>query len=262
MSCRPAASWIVLPARSSRSSSAFSPLYSFLSMQPSRPAVQYEPTEAHRVRRIAYRASYDAAVVHAILDSAYVCHIAFIDADVPQIIPMSYWRDGEFVYFHSGARGRFARACREGEVAISVTVMDGLVLGHSPINHSMNYRSVVLHGRPEVIDDRQGKAVAMKSFFDKTIPGRWEDLRAVRDDELDALTVFRVRLEQVSAKIRNEFPDSEDHMPSAPVWTGTVPLKSAFMAPVVDPRFDAQPTPPYLSSFAGKAEFAERVDRR
>jgi len=230
-------------------------------MPPSHPPARYEPDEAHQVRRIAYRASYDASVVHDILDSAYVCHIAFIDAGVPQVIPMSYWREGEFVHFHSGARGRLARVCRTELVAISVTIMDGLVLGHSPINHSINYRSVVVHGRPEAIDDRQAKAAAMQSFFAKTIPGRWEDLRAVRDDELDALTVFRIRLEQAAAKIRNEFPDSEDHMPADPVWTGTVPMRMLFSPPVADPRFDTQPTPSYLASFAGKPDFPMRVDR-
>jgi nitroimidazol reductase NimA-like FMN-containing flavoprotein (pyridoxamine 5'-phosphate oxidase superfamily) len=210
---------------------------------------------------MAYRASYDPNVLHSILDSAYVCHIAFIDAGEPQVIPMSYWRNGEFVYFHSSVQGRFARVCREAPVAVCVTVMDGLVLGHSPINHSINYRSVVIHGRPEAIEDRSAKASAMRSFFDKTIPGRWDDLRAVRDDELDALTVFRLRLDQASAKIRNDFPDTEDHMARAPVWTGTVPLQRVFLPPVADPRFDVQPTPPYLASFVGKPDFSSRVDR-
>jgi uncharacterized protein len=230
-------------------------------MQSSSLPVRHVPDAVHRVQRIAYRASYEPAVVHAILDSAYVCHVAFVDAGEPQIIPMSYWRDGGFVYFHSAARGRFARACRDAPVAISVTVMDGLVLGHSPINHSINYRSVVIHGRPEAIDDRAAKTSAMRSFFDKTIPGRWDDLRAVRDDEIDALTVFRLRLEQASAKIRNEFPDAEDHMPARPVWTGTVPLQPVFLEPVADPRFEAQPTPEYLAAFVGKPDFPDRVDR-
>ncbi len=230
------------------------------SMQASQPTAPYTPTDANRVKRIAYRASYDPSVVHSILDSGYVCHVAFVDAGLPQLIPMTYWRDGEFLYFHSAVRGRFARVCREAEIAISVTLMDGLVLGHSPINHSMNYRSVVVHGRPEAIDDRLAKAAAMQSFFAKTIPGRWEDLRAVRDDELDALTVFRLGLEQASAKIRNEFPDAEDHMPSEPVWTGTIPLRPMFLAPVSDPRFEIQPLPPYLAGFAGKPDFGSRIE--
>lgn len=65
----------------------------------------YPTTEAHRVKRIACRASYAPEVIHAILDSGYVCHISFIEADLPQIIPMTYWRNGEHVYFiplHTG----------------------------------------------------------------------------------------------------------------------------------------------------------------
>ncbi len=212
----------------------------------------YSPDDAHRVKRIACRASYDATTIHAILDSAYLCHIAFVAEGLPQIIPMTCWREGEFVYFHAAARGRFASACRESPVAIAVTLMDGLVLGHSPINHSMNYRSVVLHGRPELIEEREAKRAAMRSFFARTIPGRWEALREVREDELDALTVFRVKLDQVAAKIRNEFPDSEDHMPAEPLWTGILPVRSLFQAPVADPRFPAEPLPGYLQDFSGK----------
>jgi nitroimidazol reductase NimA-like FMN-containing flavoprotein (pyridoxamine 5'-phosphate oxidase superfamily) len=174
---------------------------------------------------------------------------------------MTYWRDGEYVYFHGAARGRFARACQTGDVALSVTIMDGLVLGHSPINHSANYRSVVVHGRPEIIESRVEKEVSMRSFFAKTIPGRWEALRAVRDEELDAMSVFRLRLEQVAAKIRNEFPDDEDHMPSVPVWTGILPSHQTFGSPVADERFPALPLPEYLDAFVGKAPFASRVDK-
>lgn len=222
---------------------------------------RYEPDDIHRVKRIAYRAAYDAQTVHAILDSGYVCQISFIDAGRPQIIPMTYWRDGEFVYFHAAARGRFSAACRESELAIAVTLMDALVLGHSPINHSMNFRSVVLRGRPEAIEDRAAKSAAMRSFFARTIPGRWEDLRAVRDDELDAMTVFRMQIDQVAAKVRNEFPDDEQYMPERPVWTGIVPVLPVFQAPLADPRFPAQPVPAYIEHFSGKPDFAGRVEK-
>ena len=218
---------------------------------PSTPA-RYETEEAHRVKRMAWRASYDAAAVHAILDSGYFCHISFVDAGHPQVIPMTYWRDGEHVHFHAAARGRFAAACRGGEVALAVTHMDALVLGHSPINHSLNFRSVVLRGFPQAIDDRAGKVAAMRSFFARTIPGRWEELRAIRDDELDATTIFRLKLDQVAAKIRDEFPDDEDHMPDTPVWTGIIPMRREFQPPVADPRFPAEPLPPYLQDFSGK----------
>lgn len=221
----------------------------------------YPTMEQHRVKRIAYRASYAPEVIHAILDAGYVCHISFMSAGLPQIIPMTYWRDGEHVYFHSAARGRFADACASSPVALSVTLMDGLVLGHSPINHSVNFRSVVLHGQPEVIRGREEKRTAMREFFRKTLPGRWETLRDVREDELDSMTVFRLSLDQAAAKVRNEFPDREDHMPETPVWTGILPCSTVFRTPVPDSRFPSEPLPDHLKEFQGKLEFLDRVDR-
>jgi nitroimidazol reductase NimA-like FMN-containing flavoprotein (pyridoxamine 5'-phosphate oxidase superfamily) len=221
---------------------------------------EYPTVDPHRVKRIAYRAAYAPEVIHAILDAGYICQISFVDEGLPQVIPMTYWRDGEHVYFHSAVSGRFAAACATGHVALSVTRMDGLVLGHSPINHSVNYRSVTVHGKPETIDDREAKRAAMHEFFRRTLPGRWETLRAVRDDELDAMTVFRLRLNQVAAKVRNEFPDTEDHMPRTPVWTGILPCSTVFRTPVADGRFPVVALPPYLDEFDGKPEFLDRVD--
>lgn len=36
------------------------------------------------------------------------------------------------------------------EVCVTVTLLDGLVLARSPFHHSMNYRSVVVIGHPQV----------------------------------------------------------------------------------------------------------------
>ena len=221
---------------------------------------EYPTTEQHRVKRIVYRASYEPEVVHAILDSAYVCHISFVEAGLPQIIPMTYWRDGEHVYFHAAAHGRFASACASGPVALSVTLMDALVLGHSAINHSVNFRSVVVHGQPVMIHGREEKRAAMREFFSRTLPGRWETLRPVREDELDSMSVFRLGLDQVAAKIRNEFPDREDHMPAIPVWTGILPCSMVFRPAVADGRFPPEELPDHLKAFAGKPEFLDRVD--
>lgn len=207
------------------------------------PTQRYAPDERHRVKRIASRASYSAAVVHAILDAGRFCHVSFIDQGLPQVIPMTYWRSGEWVWFHAGARSRFAQVVADGPVALAVTLMDGLVLGHSAINHSMNYRSVVVHGRPVRVDSRDDKRAAMADFFLKTLPGRWETLREVRDDELDAVSVFKLALDQVAAKVRDEMPDPEEHMPATPVWTGLVPCSLHFGAPVGDPRFPPMDLP-------------------
>jgi hypothetical protein len=41
------------------------------------------PSERARVRRAAERGHYDSETVHAIIDAAWVCHVAFADTAEP-----------------------------------------------------------------------------------------------------------------------------------------------------------------------------------
>jgi nitroimidazol reductase NimA-like FMN-containing flavoprotein (pyridoxamine 5'-phosphate oxidase superfamily) len=220
----------------------------------------FNTAEAQRVKRIAYRASYEASVIYAILDAGYICHVSFVHEGLPAIIPMTYWRRRDYIYLHAATKSRFTAVCRSTDICICVTLLDGLVLGHSPINHSANYRAVIAHGRPEVIDEAPTKEAAMRDFFAKTIPGRWEELRPIRAEEIAAVTVFRLKLDQVAAKTRNEFSDQEEHMPELPLWTGIIPIHQRCELPVADPRFAPTPLPTYLTNFDGKPPFEERVD--
>ena len=102
--------------------------------------------ELNKVRR-GDRASYDRAAIHALLDEAMVAHVGFIDADRPIVIPMIYGRVDELLYLHGAKAGRFAKAMAPGlPVCLTVTVLDGIVIGRSAFHMSMNYRSAVIHG--------------------------------------------------------------------------------------------------------------------
>lgn len=92
---------------------------------------QFSTSPENRVKRIAERAAYDQDSINAILDAGYVCHIGFVASGKPVVIPMTYWREGGYVYFHSANKGRFADACANGDICITVTHFDGLVLGHT-----------------------------------------------------------------------------------------------------------------------------------
>ena len=56
------------------------------------------PTARTRVRRVAHRGHYDRTTLHAILDEAYVCHIAFADEHGVHCIPTACWREGDHLY--------------------------------------------------------------------------------------------------------------------------------------------------------------------
>jgi len=211
----------------------------------------FDTRSENRVTRIAERAAYDKESVHRILDAGYFCHIGFVANGKPIVIPMTYWREGEFIYFHSANKGRFADACANSDICITVTHFDGIVLGHSAMNHSYNYRSVVVHGRPEIVINQTEKIAAMRNFVEHVIPGRWELLRPIKDNEIKAITLLRLKLDQVSAKTRDEWPDEETVNPDWPVWVGVIPAVMTFTTPHADPNRNCQPIPSHIQEYHG-----------
>src|SRR5689334_2861640 len=118
------------------------------------------PTARTRVRRVAHRGHYDRTTLHAILDEAYVCHIAFADEHGVHCIPTACWREGDHLYIHGSNGSRMLKLAGSGaQVCVTITHIDGLVLARSAFNHSMNYRSAVIYGAFEVVPDAQKPAV-------------------------------------------------------------------------------------------------------
>ena len=104
-----------------------------------------------KVNRLPKRASYDKNVIYKILDSTFVCHIAFkIDGHV-YIIPTIYGRKDDYILVHGSKNSRMLKSFEKGEdVSISVTLVDGIVLARSAFHHSINYRSVIIFGKPKI----------------------------------------------------------------------------------------------------------------
>lgn len=105
------------------------------------------------------RVSYDRLAAHAVLDEAVVCHVGFVIDGQPVVLPQLHARVGDQLYLHGSSGARALRAARNGGLAVCVTVtlVDGLVLARSAFNHSINYRSVVIHGIAEEVTDESGK---------------------------------------------------------------------------------------------------------
>ncbi len=201
---------------------------------------QFEQTERTRIHRMPKRASYDAAVVEAILAEGLYCHVGFSVDGQPYVIPTIYARIEDHLYLHGSAASRMLGAI-EGmmPVCVTVTLLDGLVLARSGFHHSMNYRSVVVLGQATEVTDPDEKMAALKAIVDHVMVGRWEDVREPSTQELKATSVIRVPLEEVSAKIRTGPPvdDDEDHQLNC--WAGEVPLRLVPEQPVADPQLRA-----------------------
>ena len=194
------------------------------------------PTPRTEVRRFPELARYDREVINAILDEALFCHVGFIHEDRPVVIPTIHVRVGDRVFLHGSPAGRMMRAVGGGaEVSIAVTLLDGLVLARSVFHHSMNYRSVVLFGRGEVVDDPGEKLEAMRVFAEKILPGRWNDARQPTRNEFQSTLMAVVPIDIVSAKIRTGPPLDDDKDAALKVWAGVIPYRLAPGEPIPAP---------------------------
>ncbi|HYO63533.1 MAG TPA: pyridoxamine 5'-phosphate oxidase family protein [Pyrinomonadaceae bacterium] len=205
----------------------------------------FTPTGRSKVRRLSKRASYERETVYRILDEGFVCHVGFVADGQPFVIPTGYARAGDTLYVHGAQASRMLRELSRGvEVCVTVTLVDGLVLARSAFHHSINYRSVVVFGRAELVADEREKWDALHALTDHIVPGRWADVREPNEAEMRATSVLRLRLDEASAKIRTGPPVDDEEDYALGVWAGVVPLRMQAGTPEADPRLPPGVAPP------------------
>ena len=192
-------------------------------------------TDRTRVRRLPARAVFDRAAIYAILDEAFVCHVAFAVDGQPYAIPTGYARLHDALYLHGSAASRMVRQLSAGvDVCVTVTLLDGLVLARSAFHHSVNYRSAVVLGRARLVTGLEEKRAALRQFTNHVVPGRWDELRPITDQEIKSNAVLALPIEEASAKVRTGPPlDDADDL-HWPVWAGVVPLSTRAGTPRAD----------------------------
>ncbi|MQS00734.1 pyridoxamine 5'-phosphate oxidase family protein [Streptomyces alkaliterrae] len=221
------------------------------------PAVRagsYPRTDRTVPSRAPQRAAYDRETVHAILDEGYLCHLGFVRDGAPVVLPTLYARIGETLYVHGSTGSRPLLAGRRDPgvpVCVTVTHVDGLVLAKSAFHHSVNYRSVVVHGTARQVTDPDLKAEVLDALVDHVIPGRAADCRPGNARELAATAVLALDLAEVSAKLRQGGPNEEPEDLSLLHWSGVLPVRESYgplrPAEDLDPAITA---PGYLTGYA------------
>jgi nitroimidazol reductase NimA-like FMN-containing flavoprotein (pyridoxamine 5'-phosphate oxidase superfamily) len=211
----------------------------------------FRPTGRTTLRRLPQRGEFGREAVYQILDEAFVCHVGFVSAGHPFVIPTAYGRAGDVLYLHGARASRMLKElARETEVCVTVTLVDGLVLARSAFHHSIKYRSVVVLGRAEVVEDASEKMEALRAFTEHVVRGRWDEVREPSPQELNATLVLRLPLAEASAKVRTGPPVDDEEDMSLPVWAGELPLRLVASEPVADPHTGGElAAPSYLLDY-------------
>lgn len=216
-------------------------------------------SERTRLRRRPARGAHDEATVFGILDAGVIAHVGYAVEGAPRVIATAYWREGRCLYWHGAAGSQALRAQAAGlPVCVTVSHLDGLVLGRSGFAHSLLYRSVMAFGRTHEVEGHAAKRRAMEAFLERLYPGRTREIRPIHDGELDMIAVIGLRIDEASAKIRGGGVNEKEEDLAAPGWAGVIPVQMTLGAPRTDERVVGVPTPASVRAF-GEAERLDRV---
>ena len=206
-------------------------------------------TERTTVKRIADRGHYDREIIDAIIDEAFICHVGTVEDGVPMVIPTLHCRIDDHLILHGSAASRMLRSARNQEICVTITLVDGFVLARSAFHHSMNYRSVVILGQPEVVPDAD-KVAVLDALVESLVPDRLPFLRPMTDKEVKATAVLRLPITEASAKVRTGPPGDDEEDYELDMWAGVLPVNTTYGQPITDPamRFDT-PVPGHVTNY-------------
>lgn len=202
------------------------------------------------VKRNAVRAEYKSAVIKDILRAQQICHVAYVVDGQPRQIPTLYFCDEDFLYLHGNRQSAVLKhLAAGGEVCITVTLVDGMVVARSGFHCSMNYRAVTLFGRGQRVEGSNHRA-ALDGFVQALVPGHEEAVREPTKQEMAATTVVRLPLDEMSAKVRVGDPIDDDGDLDRDVWAGVIPVRMVTGEPIPAANLQGSVTlPDYISNF-------------
>ena len=209
-----------------------------------------------RVHRLADRHVKRRAVLHALLDDAPLAHVVTVHDGQPVAIPFACARDGDSLLLHGSTGAGTMLAVEAGRpISVSITLLDGMVVARSLFDNSMNYRSAVIFGVPEILDG-DAKLEALTWITDRYLPGRSAEVRPPNRRELAATRILRLPLEEASVKLRSGPPSDEDE--DSRIWAGVVPLRLVADPPVTRTDVPAgTPVPGSVQAMIRRYERAE-----
>lgn len=193
--------------------------------------------EFNKIVRKADRGIYETEKINQILDDAFLCHVAFQHEGQTMMLPTAYGRKGEYLFLHASAKNfMFSQILNGQTICISVTHLDAIVLARTLFDASVNYRSVIMFGAVELVDDYEHKIEGLKIITDNIIKGRWEEVPSGTENEIKGTMVIKFKIERASAKVREGGPTGDEKRENE-VWTGNIPLALKALDPIEDLKF-------------------------
>src|SRR5215469_2218563 len=210
-------------------------------------------TERTRHRRLRALGRTDRQALYAVLDAGLVAHLGVITGGWPMVVPTCYGFTADTLYLHGSVASQSLNTA-DNDVCVTITLTDGLVLARSVFEHTINYRSAMIYGRPHLLTSPAERLAGLRCIAEHVAPGQWDYARQPSRKELAAVRLLALPLEEASVKIRTG-PPSDGDSPDAALglWAGELPLATTWQQPIPDPALPPGiPLPAHIRARAGQ----------
>jgi nitroimidazol reductase NimA-like FMN-containing flavoprotein (pyridoxamine 5'-phosphate oxidase superfamily) len=207
----------------------------------------------YHVKRHDDREVFDRDAVNALLDSEYVAHVGFIDADVnePFVIPMAYARDKDRILLHGSTGSRLMMQLAKGaQMCVTVTKLNAIIVAKSAFNSSMNYESIMIFGQGKRLEDSE-KLAAMDLITEGLVPGMVGYARPTTAKEAAGTMIIELPIEKYSLKSRTGGVMDEPEDKDLPIWSGILPLARSYGEAETAPDSAGIAIPPHIEGKIG-----------
>jgi nitroimidazol reductase NimA-like FMN-containing flavoprotein (pyridoxamine 5'-phosphate oxidase superfamily) len=207
----------------------------------------------YHVKRHDDREVFDRDAVNALLDSEYVAHVGFVDADVnePFVIPMAFARDKDRILLHGSTGSRLMMQLAKGaQMCVTVTKLNALIVAKSAFNSSMNYESVMIFGVGKRLEDAE-KIEAMDRVTEALVPGMVGYARPTTAKEAAGTMIIELPIEKYSLKSRTGGVIDEPEDKDLPIWSGVLPLHRQYGEAETAPDSHGIPVPAHIQAIIG-----------
>jgi len=177
------------------------------------------------------RASYRREEVYRLVDDLKLGHIGFVREGAAVIIPMTFWRVEDHLYFHVANKSRLQKMIEAGEeTCLSFAECSEWVMAKSAYHHSANYRSAVLYCTGERVTDSEEFDRVFKVIIEQIEPDRWDKVRPPSPQERKGTALMKLTINEGAFKTRTGGANDDKEDLDLPVRSGTK-LVCPFHAP-------------------------------